>query len=267
MNYFKFKSSVLLLAIAGGTFLGAAANAAEPVAMLRLGLPMAATQGNQMVAPNFTNPGSGSLTGYGYSSGFGFGYVKGLRAAGLTEFLKAKSVQAKSAPNAAGNVTRTQTCSTEFRNPITGIVRYTSPTQSITSSPMPASQFMSTSGGCDAGAMKQAGNPLGLGVELASISSYSVGMNSSVKLRVVNPSTHVVLWSVTLLSTASLGSPIFFEMVDVNNDGTDEIVVAYYKDTTPVGFSGQKTQYTNQVRNGVTGVVLGQYSWVDTIIR
>jgi hypothetical protein len=159
----------------------------------------------------------------------------------------------------------TQTCSYEFRHPITGVVTYTTAAQSSASSPYGAMSF--ADGGCSASPMKQAANPLGLLVELAGTIQTPATpglMEIRAKLRVTNPATRVARWSALITPTVALGTPQYAEVVDTNNDGTDEIVVLYAKDVTPLGFPGFKDQLTSVVRNGLTGAVLGQHSWVNT---
>ncbi len=241
------------------------AQAAQSTQLFNFTQP-AQTQGNQAVTPNFTLPSQGMAYAYnGYGNTF---YVKGLRVAGVLDWLKDYSLTTVSVPNALGQKTKTQVCATEFHNPLTGVLIYRTPVQSLVSGLyVPPS---STQSSCGYWPANQAANPLGLLVELVSMqqNTYTppatIVTTGTVKLRVLDGGTKAVKWTGIFASTAALGLVQYGELVDVNNDGTDEVVIIYSKDITPLAFQGVKRQLTRQVRNVVTGAGMGQFTWTET---
>jgi len=189
-------------------------------------------------------------------------YIKSIRAAGVLDMVLQKSTNKFSARSVSGQRTMTQTCSTEFRNPVSGALVYATPSQSLTS-PLTTSAW----GYCGAAPATQAGNPLGLIVDLIFLNSFGVSSSSSLKMRVMDGGTKAIKWTGTFNTTATLGSPQMGELIDVNNDGTDELTITYYKDVTPIGFSGTQIKYSRELRNLLTGTLMSTYSRVETWAR
>lgn len=215
-------------------------------------------------APSFTIPSQHGYMGYYTSS-----YVKGLRVAGVLDWIKPYSLTTTSLPNAAGQRRKTQTCATEFHHPLTGVLVYRTPLQSLVSALYGASAYVYA--GCGASPINQAGNPIGLIAEAVNMQTQiyapTASNTTSVKIRVIHGGTKALKWTGTLVSTAALGYPSVGDIIDVNGDGTDEFVVTYNKNVTPVGFAGTKTQYTRQVRNSVTGAIMSTYAWIETQVQ
>lgn len=247
-------------------FVSSGAQAAQPAVLFSAGQPSASA--NVGVGPAFTEPGVG-MVGMNAGATPISQFAQGLRVAGVLEWLKQYSTATISAPDAAGNVTKTQTCATEFRNPATAAQNYRTPLQALASLPYtaPMGHVMAT---CSAAPFSQAANPLGLLAEAVTISQMVItptgtSFPTRVKVRVMNPSTGAVLWSALLLPHATMGDPQYGVLIDTNNDGTGELVFLYTKNVTPVGFSGSQTRYTRVVRNGATGAITNTFAWVDVV--
>lgn len=259
------KKLISLLAVASLSMMGQLVQAEQveqSTSLFKFPVSMVAPASG--VTPNFTAPPVEYATGYFYSR-----YIKGLRVAGVLDWVKGYQLNTYSAPNAVGEKTLTQTCATEFHNPLSGVLVYTTPIQSLTSGLFSPSSGKYVFGNCGAAPANQAGNTLGLLVETVSMyeldySSSPATSKNTVKLRVMNVGTKVVKWTMTFIPSATLGNPYAGEIVDTNVDGTNDLIIRYNKDVTPVGFNGIKIQYTRQVRNIATGALMAQFTWVET---
>lgn len=247
------------------------AGAAQPVTLFSFPAPVQPqASGQQAVAPNFTIPNQGYSMMYGM---VGYGmvgnvfYIKSIRAAGVLDMVLEKSTGKFSARSVSGQRTLTQTCSTEFRNPVSGALVYATPGQQLVSAPVGLNGY--AYGYCGASPATQARNPLGLILESVVTQSENYVapkyvFSNSLKMRVMDGGTKAIKWSGTFNTTVALGSPQLGELVDVNNDGTDELAIIYIKDVTPIGFIGTQTKYSRELRNLLTGVLISTFSWVGT---
>lgn len=247
----KTKKTVQLLVMAILPAMSPVAEADQPIMLFDYNQPAQGAQGGEAVSPSYTKP-IVDYVGSAWES-----YITGLRVAGTLDWVKQISTSKLSAPNLAGLKTLTLTCSVEFHNPFTSALIYQTPILSQVSGLFNGFWTMS---GCAFAPINQAGNPRGLLIETVSIQTNE----PILKIRVMDVATRTIKWTAVIFTTVALGSPSNGYVVDVNGDGTAELVLQYYKDVTPVGFAGSKTQRTRQVRNGLTGSVMTQASWIET---
>lgn len=256
----NFKKFVPVLAMALAPLASNGAGAASS------GVLFSAAQPAGGVAPNFVVPGTG-MVGMNAGGAPISQFATGLRTAGVTDWLKQYMTATISAPDAAGNVTKTQTCATEFRNPATSALRYRMLVHMLTSLPYaaPMGHVMTS---CSASPMNQAGNALGLLAEAITVSQMVItptgtSFPTRVRVRVSNPVSGAALWAAILAPTVAMGDPQYGVVVDTDGNGTDEVVFLYNKNVTPVGYSGTQMQYTRVVRNGLTGAVTNTFTWTE----
>lgn len=259
------KKVARLLAVATFFITSQIAEAGQPGELFAFDLPLQ-VQGGQAIAPDFTTPGVRWIEDYLSRDR----YIKGLRIPGVVDMMGVYQSRTLSKPNTAGQVRLTQTCATKFRNPITGALIYQTPGLSLVSD-LYDPQEISMRSGCNALPINQSRDFLGLLCEVVWLDDAG-----PLKLRVMDMRTNAARWTVVVDAVlgrfnsavssekAILGSLGFGEVVDVNNDGTDELILNYYKDITPAnGFNGFKIEITRQVRNAATGRVMAQNSFIE----
>lgn len=268
----KTKKSINLLVLAVLSAMSQAADAADQSTTL-FDFRQTAQSVQADPADTAGTASSGIATPMGYApiiGGSPYEYFYGLRVAGKLDWLKKKETRTYSAPNLAGQRRMTLTCAMEFHNPLTGALVYQTPVLSNVSGLIDQGflGLLIWSAGCGSGYLTQAGNPRPLLVETVHFAINNT-LETTVKIRVMSVAgvTGTVKWTAVFGTTLTLGEPWYGGLIDVNGDGTDELVIQYGKNVTPAGFAGSQTQYTRQVRNGLTNALIAQQSWIETYTR
>lgn len=168
-------------------------------------------------------------------------FVKGLRVKNVTDHLNMKGILV----NGSSGQVRFQT---DFTSPLNGAIRYQTPLFKY-SGPVAA---IATTPFSAATAINQSGNATGLLVESL---GYFDSNGFTMFVRSVDVSNNKVLWSKRYSSTPKFQLDIYdSRIIDVNDDGTDEILIA--------GWDMVKMMSYYTVLNSVTGDVMSTYYFV-----